>query len=62
MTGNTPVVPQILAASTVAGVATAALPSSGSNQLVTIILTAVIAVALAVVISRVVKIFATKRN
>jgi len=62
MTGNTPIVPQILGASTVAGAAAVALPVTGSNQLVTIILTAVIAVAVAVVISRLVKVIVTKRS
>ena len=62
MTGNVSVVPQILGASTVGGVAIATLPETGSNSIFSAILIGVIIVAAAVVVSRLVKLLAQRTN
>lgn len=62
MTGNTPVLPQILGASTVAGTAAVILPVSGPNPIFSAILIGVITIAVIVVVTRLIKIFATRKN
>ena len=62
MSGNTSVLPQILGASTVAGTAAVVLPTTGGNSVFSLILIGVIAVAAIVVVTRLIKIFATRSN
>lgn len=60
MTGNTPILPQVLGASTVAGTAATILPAAGANGIFSAILIGVIIVAMAVIVSRCVKILANR--
>ena len=62
MTGNTPVLPQVLGASTIAGVAAVALPSTGSNRIFASILVGVIVIAVLVVATRLIKTFVKRNN
>lgn len=59
MTGSTSIIPQVLGASTVAGVATTTLAKAGPS-IFSVVLIGVIIVAAAVVVSRGVKIIANR--